>query len=201
MARPREFDPEHALDRAMRAFWAKGYEATSLDDRCEATNLSRSSLYAAYGDKRSLFLQTLDRYGDNAVARVSAALSRPVPVREALQAFLAEMIEQIVAGFGRTGCFIGNCAAEVARQDRAAAATVKCNLDRIEAAFREGLEHARKSGELPAGTDVLALARFFVASTQGLRLMGKANASRETLQDIARVMVQSLDTSGARGTE
>ena len=201
MVRPREFDPEQALDRAMRAFWAKGYEATSLDDLCEATDLSRSSLYAAYGDKRSLFLQTLDRYGDNAVARVSAALSRPEPVRKALEDFLAEMIEQIVSGFGRTGCFIGNCAAEVARHDRAAAAKINRNLDRIEAVFREGLERAQNNDELSAETDIGALARFFVASTQGLRLMGKANASRETLEDIARVMVQSLNASGAHGQE
>ncbi len=116
MARPREFDPDTVLERAMRVFWAKGYHASSLDDLCEAAKLNRPSLYAAFGDKRALFLATLDRYGDRAVARVTAALSRPVPIRDAIAAFLSEMIEQIVAGPGRAGCFIGNCAAEVAPQ-------------------------------------------------------------------------------------
>ena len=193
MARPREFDPEIALDRAMQIFWAKGYEASSLDDLCGATRLNRSSLYAAFGDKHALFLETIDRYGDRAVARITAALSRPLPVREALAAFLSEMIDQIVSGPGRTGCFIGNCAAEVARHDRAAAASVKRNLDRVETVFRDAFARAKASGELASGADIDALARFFVASTQGLRLIGKTNASREVLEDIAGVMLQCVE--------
>ena len=143
MARPREFDPDTVLERAMRVFWAKGYHASSLDDLCDAAELNRPSLYAAFGDKRALFLATLDRYGDRAVARVTAALSRPVPIRDAIAAFLSEMIEQIVAGPGRAGCFIGNCAAEVAPHDRAAAACVTRNLKRVEAAFRAGFAAAQ----------------------------------------------------------
>ena len=193
MARPREFDPDVALDRAMQIFWAKGYQAATLDDLCGATRLNRSSLYVAFGDKHALFLETIDRYGDRAVARITAALSRPLPVRQALAAFLSEMIDQIVSGPGRTGCFIGNCAAEVVRHDRAAAASVKRNLDRVETVFRGGFARGKESGELAPGTDVDALARFFVASTQGLRLMGKANGSRKVLEDIAGVMLRCVE--------
>jgi TetR/AcrR family transcriptional repressor of nem operon len=193
MARPREFDSDTVLEQAMRVFWTKGYEASSLDDVCDATDLNRSSLYAAFGDKRALFLATLDRYGDRAVARVTAALSRPVHIREAIATFLADMIEQIVAGPGRVGCFIGNCAAEVARHDRAAAASVQRNLQRVEAAFRVGFAAAKSRGELSPETDIDALARFFVASTQGLRLVGKATADRETLDDISQVMLRCLE--------
>src|SRR5215213_10309770 len=132
MARPREFDPEVVLEEVMRVFWAKGYNATSLDDLCEATQLNRSSLYAAFGDKHALFLRTIDRYGDGAVARVSAALSRPVPVKEAIGGFFARMVDEIVAGPGRIGCFIGNSAAEAARDDPAVAKRVRQNLDRVE---------------------------------------------------------------------
>ena len=193
MARPREFDTDDALDRAMRVFWSKGYEATSLDDLCEATELNRSSLYAAFGDKRALFLETLDRYGDSAVARVTSALSQPLSLRKAIRNFLSEMIDQIISGPGKRGCFIGNCAAEVARQDRAAASRVKNNLDRVETAFREAFACAQARGELAPEANIGALARFFVASTQGLRLMGKANANRESLEDIAEVMVRTLE--------
>ena len=193
MARPREFDPETVREKAMQVFWAKGYEATSLDDLCVATQLNRSSLYAYFGDKRALFLETLDRYGERAVKRVSTALSQPLPIREAVAAFLAEMIDQIVAGPGRSGCFIGNCSAEVARHDRAAAARVRRNLQRVEAAFRDGFARAKARGELAADADIDALARFFVASTQGLRLMGKSTADREVLRDIAKVMLHTLD--------
>ncbi len=192
MARPREFDPDTVVDRAMQVFWAKGFEAASLDDLCESTGLNRSSLYAAFGDKRALFLTTIDRYGDGSVARIAAALSRPARIREGLAAFLAEMIDRIVAGPGRSGCFIGNCAAEVARHDRAAAASVRRNLHRIESAFRDGLVRARTRGELPPDADVDALARFFMAGTQGLRLVGKTGADRDVLEDIATVMLQCL---------
>lgn len=193
MARPREFDPDTVLERAMRVFWAKGYHASSLDDLCEAADLNRPSLYAAFGDKRALFLATLDRYGDRAVARVTAALSRPVPIRDAIAAFLTEMIEQIVAGPGRAGCFIGNCAAEVAPHDRAAAASVMTNLKRVEAAFRAGFAAAKSRGELSPEADIDALAKFFVASTQGLRLVGRTMADRNTLDAISRVMLRCLD--------
>lgn len=193
MARPREFDPDTVLDQAMTVFWSRGYEATSLNDLCEATQLNRSSLYASFGDKHALFLDTLNRYGDRAVARVTAALSRPVPIREALGDFLREMIDGIIAGPGRVGCFIGNCAAEVSRHDRVAAAHVERNLARLVAAFRGAFAQAQQRGELPPGADVDALARFVLASVQGLRLMGKTTTNREILDDIARVMLRCLD--------
>lgn len=192
MARPREFDPDIVLERAMTVFWAKGYEGTSLDDLCEATQLNRSSLYSTFGDKRALFLQTIDRYSDGAVARVSAALSRPVPIREALAAFLNETIEKIFAGPGRVGCFIGNCAAEVARHDREVASSVQRNLARIEAVFRSAFAQAREHRELPPDADIDALARFFVSSIQGLRLVGKTATDREVLEDVAGVMLRCL---------
>ena len=84
-------------------------------------------------------------------------------------------------------------AAEVARQDRGAAAQVRRSLERIEAAFREGLARAKARGELAVGADVDALARFFTAGIQGLRLVGKANPDRAVLKDIAAVMLRCLD--------
>jgi len=193
MPRPREFDVDTALERAMQVFWAKGYESTSLDDLCDATGLGRSSLYAAFQDKRGLYLRALGRYEENSAARIAAALARPVPIRRAIGAFLDRMVEDIAAGPGRRGCFIGNCAAEVARQDRGAAAQVRRSLERIEAAFREGLACAKARGELAVGADVDALARFFTAGIQGLRLVGKANPDRAVLKDIAAVMLRCLD--------
>ena len=192
MARPRGFDADEVLERATRVFWAKGFEHASLDDLCEATGLGRSSLYAAFGDKRDLYLGTLSRYEDGAAARIAAALERR-PLRAGLAAFLDALIDSIVAGPGRSGCFIGNCAAEMVRLDRRAAARVRRSLARIEATFRDGLEKARSRGELPAGANCGALARFLTAGIQGLRLVGKANPERAALQDIARVMLRCLD--------
>jgi TetR/AcrR family transcriptional repressor of nem operon len=187
MARPREFDTDAALERATRLFWTKGFEQTSLDDLCAATGLGRSSLYAAFGDKRALYLASLARYEERSVARIGKAFDGRT-LRAGLEAFLAALIDDIVAGPGRSGCFIGNCAAELARLDRTAAAHVRASLGRIEAAFRQVLER-----ELGPGAEVAALARFLTASIQGLRLVGKANPDRAALEDIARVMLYCLE--------
>ena len=191
MARPREFDADTVLESATRVFWTRGFDNTSLDDLCEATGLNRSSLYAAFGAKRDLYLSALARYEDGSAARIAAALDGK-PIRKGVKAFLDALIDSIVAGPGRRGCFIGNCAAEMARLDRGAAARVRRSLARIEAAFRDGLAGAQARGELPPGSNSAVLARFLTASIQGLRLVGKANPDRAALNDIARTILRCL---------
>jgi TetR/AcrR family transcriptional repressor of nem operon len=195
MARPREFDADAALESATRVFWARGFEQASLDALCAATGLNRSSLYAAFGDKRALYLSALARYEDGSAARIAAAFAGK-PVREGLRAFLDGLVESIVEGPGRRGCYIGNCAAEMARLDKGAATRVRRSLERIEAAFHAPLEAARERGELARGAEPRAMARFITASIQGLRLFGKANAERAALQDIASGIVRCLDHKG-----
>ncbi|MDP2411601.1 MAG: TetR/AcrR family transcriptional regulator [Pseudolabrys sp.] len=192
MARPREFDAEAALDRALEALWIGGYEATSLDDLCAVTGLSRSSFYATFGSKRNLLLQSIDRYVAQRNPRMAALLAQPMPVHDAFAALARQFIDQIVAGPGRRGCFIGNCVAELPRSDRAAQARVRRALDTTEATFRDALARARTRGELQNAADIDALARFLTAGFQGLRLVGKANPDRTTLEDIATVMLQCL---------
>jgi len=187
MARPREFDADDALERATRLFWTKGFEQTSLDELCVATGLGRSSLYAAFGDKRGLYLRALARYEERSAARIAQALAGK-PIRDGLAAFLGTLVDDIVAGPGRRGCFIGNCAAELARLDATTAARVRRSLERIEAAFRDAL-----AKDLGSDADVAALARFLTAGIQGLRLVGKANPDRAALEDIASVMLRCLD--------
>ena len=193
MARPREFDVNAALERAMDVFWSKGYEATSLDDLCEATGLSRSSLYATFGNKRDLLLQTVDRYIERRTPNIRAVLARQPNIHKGIAALLREFIDQIVSGAGRRGCFLGNCAAELPRSDRTALARVRRGLARTEETFREALARAAARGELPVGADVDALARFLTASFQGLRLVGKVNPDRAILEDIAATILRCLD--------
>src|SRR5271170_6010642 len=122
MARPREFNVDTAVNRAMQTFWSKGYEATSLDDLCGATGLSRSSLYATFGSKRDLLLRSVDRYVELRTPYIASTLAQPIPIRDAFASLARQFIDQIVAGPGWRGCFLGNCAAELPRGDRAALA-------------------------------------------------------------------------------
>src|SRR5713226_5030737 len=143
MARPREFDANTALDRAMEVFWSKGYGATSLDNLCEVTGLSRSSLYATFGSKRNLLLRSVDRYVELRTPRIAAALAQPLSIHDAFASLARQFIDQIVAGPGRRGCFLGNCAAELPRGDRAALARVRRGLQSTEATFRDALARAK----------------------------------------------------------
>lgn len=192
MARPREFDLDKVLDRATQVFWTQGYEHTSVDQLCEATGLGRSSLYGAFRHKRGLYVEALARYEEGSVARIREALAGK-PVRAGLGDFLDRLIGSIVAGPGRRGCFIGNCAAELARLDRVAASRVRRSLARIEAEFASVLEAARDRGEIAKGADTVAMARFITAGIQGLRLVGKANPDRKALGDVAAMMLRCLD--------
>jgi TetR/AcrR family transcriptional repressor of nem operon len=196
MPRPREFDIDEARDRALGLLWSRGYESTSLDDLCEVTRLSRSSFYGTFGSKRALLLQSIDRYVEQRTARLAEILMAPVPARAAFAALLAEFIDQIVSGAGRKGCFLGNCAAEIPRGDREAHARVRRGLARNEAIFRAALARGVDRGELAAGADTVALARFFVAGLQGLRLVGKSNPDRALLEDVAATMLLCIDRAG-----
>jgi TetR/AcrR family transcriptional repressor of nem operon len=198
MARPREFDVDAALDCALDLFWSKGYEATSLDDLCASTGLSRSSLYATFGNKRDLLLRSVDRYVERRTPDLAAILAPPVPVREAFATLARRFIDQIVAGAGRRGCFLGNCAAELPRSDRAALARVRQGLARTQSTFRAALLRAAACGDVPADADVDALARFLTAAFQGLRLLGKVNPDRAALEDVAATMLRCLDTPPPR---
>ena len=193
MGRPREFDIEAALDKAMQVFWSKGYEATSLDDLCDATGLGRSSIYAAFTDKRRIYLQVLQRYEQRAVARVGKALAGERPVRDALADFLREVIDSIAHGSGRRGCLIGNSAAGLNVGDKEVADVVRHSLDQHELAFRGALERAQQRGEFAPGEDVRALARFITASFHGLRIFGKVPRDKAALEDVAAVMLRCLD--------
>jgi TetR/AcrR family transcriptional regulator, transcriptional repressor for nem operon len=193
MGRPREFDFNDTLEQAMQTFWAKGYEATSLDDLCAATGLGRSSLYAAFGDKQGLYLSALERYETAAIGRITASLSSSKSPLDGIVAFINRIIDDIVAGPGRRGCFIGNCAAELARQDRMVASHLRHSMDRVQSTFRMAIVQARDAGQLPTNADVDALAAFLMSGIQGLRLVGKVNPDRAMLKDIAKVMLRCIE--------
>lgn len=177
----------------MQVFWSKGYEGTSLDELCAAMGLSRSSVYAAFGDKRALLLRALGHYTARGSDRIAATLASGKPIREALAALIDAFVDAIVAGPGRRGCFIGNCAAELARNDREAMTVVRRALERNEGYFRAALDAAQAHGEIRRDADTAALARFLTASIQGLRLVGKAKPDRAALCDVKQVMLRCLD--------
>ena len=195
MARPREFDETEALDKAMRVFWAQGYDATSLTDLLGATGLSKSSLYETFGSKHELFLAALDHYNRTVTAkRVAAAIVAAPSPKAGIAAVFQGLINDMLKPDGdRRGCFVNNCAVEVAAHDAAAAARVCAGLDHLEAAFCAALRRAQAAGEIPAEHEARALARYLTSSLNGLTVMAKAKPRRAALEDVARIVLQALD--------
>jgi TetR/AcrR family transcriptional repressor of nem operon len=193
MPRQKEFDREAALDRAMSAFWTKGYASTSVEDLVASMGVQRGSLYATFGDKRTLFLSALDRYQRVVTRELFDALEAPGSGLEAIRRFFRLRVEGSLDRSRPPGCLVTNSAVELSRRDRGAAAKVGGSLAGLEAAFRRALERARAQGELAATRDVRALARFLTSSAQGLSVMAKAFPERAVLEDVVKVVLAALE--------
>ncbi len=196
MPREKGFDPERALDRAMGAFWTKGYGATSVEELVAHMGIQRGSLYATFGDKRSLFLSALDRYQRVVTRELFEALEAPGSGLEAIRRFFRLRVEGSLDRSRPPGCLVTNSAVELSRRDRGAAARIGGSLAKLEAAFLRALERARAGGELAAGQDLRALARFLTSSAQGLSVMAKTFPDRAVLDDVVEVVLGALE--GAR---
>lgn len=193
MARPREFDVDEALDKAMGVFWEKGYEATSVQDLVDRTGVSRSSLYAVYGDKLGVFLAALDRYSDQVVSRRLCDLERPDSALPEVRDYFEDLA---VPGPGqdlRNGCLMTNSAVEQAPRDAGSARKIRAHLDRLEAALGGALGRARKGRQIRRDVDVEDLARYLTGSAQGLGVMARAGSPTESLGGVVRGILATLD--------
>lgn len=193
MARHKEFDRDEALQKAMEVFWARGYEATSIQDLVEHTGVNRQSLYDTFGDKHTLFLQALDRYHEVESRKLFDLLERPGSVKKALRQFFISVIEGSLCDGGRRGCLMGNAMSELAGRCEATTEKTCRNMAAIEDAFYRALLRGRKNGELTGVREPRAVARFLYSSFQGLVLTAKAKRDRRTLEDVVKVTLSVLD--------
>jgi TetR/AcrR family transcriptional regulator, copper-responsive repressor len=180
--RPRSYDPEQALEQATAAFWQAGYSATSLDTLALATGMNRPSLYGAFGDKRGLYLQALQRYADAAGAAMQAALSPQRPLRDGLKrVFDAALKLYYPADSAARGCFLVGTAATEAVLDDDVRALLGTALRSFDALFEARFRQAQASGELDAGADPVVLARITSALLHSLALRSRAGDKRAEL--------------------
>jgi TetR/AcrR family transcriptional repressor of nem operon len=198
MARPREFDVDETLERAMALFWEKGYEATSVQDLVERTGVSRSSLYSVYGDKQGVFLAALDRYRDQVVARRLCDLEGADSALAEVRAYFAGLAQPGRGESMRHGCLMTNSAVERAPSDAVSARRIRAHLERMEAAFRGALGRARARGEVRPDTHVEDLARYLTGSAQGLGVMARAGSPIASLTGVVRGILKTLDQATSR---
>ena len=187
--RPRSFDVDAAVERAMGVFWSRGYHATALPDLLRATKLSRGSLYAAFGDKHSLFLRALDRYIADAVTRMDVELApRREPV-DALRAYLAGYVDRTSGANGRRGCLLVATAMELAGQDAEIGRRVAGFFKVMETRVADALSRAKTAGQLADGVEPSSAAKILVCFVEGLRVVGKTGPARAASQATADALL------------
>jgi len=186
--RPRAFDPDATLDRAMHVFWAKGYEGAALSDLTRAMRINRPSLYAAFGNKEQLFRKVLDRYMDGPVAYFGKALAAPKA---------RDVVEQIFFGTARmgddpripAGCLMVQgalaCGAASVRKEVAARRAA------AEAVLRRRFQQAKREGDLPKDSDPGDLAGYVMTVVRGMAVQSAGGASSDQLRRVAQIALRA----------
>jgi len=181
----KSFDTDDVLGKAMAAFWARGYEATSMHDLVDCMGIGRGSLYAAFGDKRRLFLRALAHYDDRHRRRWTERLSACASPRQAILAAFDEVIAATLDG-SRDGCLLINTALEMSPHDDEIAAMVGTALEEMEEFFRDMIERGQTAGEIAASVDAPDTARGLLALLAGLRVLSRARPDEALMRGVAR---------------
>jgi TetR/AcrR family transcriptional regulator, transcriptional repressor for nem operon len=193
MARSKAFDEDRALDAAVDCFWLRGYEGTSVRDLTEAMGIGSPSLYNAYGDKRELFERALRRYAERSMRERIARLEASHRPKEAIAAFVAEIIDRSLKDPERKGCLLVNAALDVAPHDADVGRMVSGYLDEIRCFFRRNIDAARKAGQVPRRTDAEAVSGHLLGVVTGIRVLARTGADRKLLESVARPALELLE--------
>ena len=189
--RPRAYDPDTALARAMGAFWDAGYSATSLDDLSAATGMNRPSLYAAFGDKQAIYLKAIERY--RAGPALQDALASESTLREALRkSFKAALAVYLSGDRGQRGCFVIGTAAVEAINNPIVRKELAGILRDVDEAFENRIRRAQSEGEISADADPAALARTASAILHSLAVRARSGEKRRSLEALAETGVKLI---------
>ena len=192
MARPREFDEAAVLAAAIRCFWSRGYEATSVRELIEQTGITGASLYNAFGDKRTLYRRALGHYVDQSVgARIGRCGA--LPPREAIHAFFAEIVARSLGDPERKGCMLVNAALEVAPHDPEFQEAVARVLVEIEAFFRGRIEAGQADGTIASRRPAEELARHLLGVLMGVRVLARVRPEPALLTGVIEPALALLD--------
>lgn len=195
MARLKAFDEDRALDSAVDCFWKRGYEATTVRDLADAMKIGGASLYNAYGDKRALFGRSLERYANRSMRERIARLEAGHRPREAIRAFLAEIVERSLKDPDRKGCLLVNSALDVAPHDAEIGKVVAGYLDELRAFFRRNIEAAQRDGQIAESIDAGEIAGHLLGVLLGIRVLARTGARRQALESVARPALALLEQS------
>ncbi|MFC5146331.1 TetR/AcrR family transcriptional regulator [Streptomyces aureoversilis] len=189
--RPRSFDRETALEQAMKAFWEHGYEAVSISDLTRAMDIKAPSLYAAFGDKRTLFEEAIEAYVRNYGVFTAKALAEAPTARSAADRLLHEAaVAHTLPGLPR-GCMIISAATNCTEQSAEVVAALQERRNKGVAFIESRIAADVAAGVLPADTDAHHLAVYTGAVLQGMSQQARDGADRATLEAVADVAMRA----------
>jgi TetR/AcrR family transcriptional repressor of nem operon len=193
MGRAKEFDEDEVLDRVMIDFWETGYNALSIRGIEESTGVLKGSLYAAFGDKHSLFLAALERYIRLGRADVDKLLAKGPTPRAAIERYLRARATRCTGPLRSRGCLLANTAIELAPHDAevssVAATAYRAMVDQLVPTLREG----QRMGQISRDKDAKTLAEYLVVLVQGMNVVGKTDADGSMVRAALKLALRSLD--------
>lgn len=197
MARKKNFNQTEVLDRALKMFWQRGFEATSIEDLVEATGIQRASLYATFGNKEQLFLAALDRYWEQIAGPMMSALNDP-DRRHAIERMFESIVCRTQDSRWPRGCLFTNSALECPTAPDHIVRRISEGLSLQESAIYRVLHRAQVQGVLNPNQDARALARLFLAIAQGMNLVYKATGDAVIMKDIVAATMALWKTRKTR---
>jgi len=181
--RPRAFDPDKALDIALKVFWARGYEGASLLELTQAMGINKPSLYSAFGDKAGLFRKVVDRYVKVQAGLWDGLLSEK-PARAAVERILYAAANSLTCAENPHGCLLVQAALSCTKEADCIKAELAAKRADSDLLLRARLVRAQCEGELAASVDVAALSRFYTTVLRGMSVEASGGASRRDLQNV-----------------
>lgn len=193
MTRPREFDPDAALDKAMRLFWERGFQHTSMADLVRHTGVSRYGLYGTFGNKDDIYRQALMRYTQMMKDEMQKDLRRPGAGRPELEAYFRHITAIVTSDEGRKGCMVCNTASELAPHDPAMAAHLKILQDNQRAMLETVIAAGQKAGDIRTDMSARDLAMLLFTLEQGLAALHRGGTPVEALTPCFDSFLKILD--------
>ncbi len=175
----------------MGVFWRKGYDGTSCEDLLAAMGLNSGSMYASFGDKKTLYDKAFDLYCETMFSKGLAVLDGTGSPLENVRA-LVECIGENLLSSDCKGCFVGNTLIEFAAENKGVAETARRVMQRLQDAFEQKLSEASSTGELSSELNPKEIAAFLVSTAQGLNVMARAGAGKETIHAIIKTTLSML---------
>ncbi len=187
--RPRTFDRDKVLDRAVTTFWAKGYSGASLDDLTDSMGINRPSLYATFGSKHDLFMEAIDRYAVTLGCQPVNALYSEPDIENAVEAYFEASIRCVTSKDGPKGCLIASVATEEAEEDEKVRTKLSGMFTETDRTIADRFLVAQDKGQLPDELDPQALARMIVSISHSFAVRARVGSGREVLARLAKEFV------------